>query len=57
MSVQLTPARSGDGGFCVVPGSHKSNFPVPPALADMEDEELNQFVVQVGGWLLRGEVR
>ena len=22
----LTPARAGDGGFCCVPGSHKSNF-------------------------------
>jgi len=22
----LTPAKSGDGGFCCIPGSHKSNF-------------------------------
>ena len=22
----LTPARAGDGGFCCIPGSHKSNF-------------------------------
>jgi hypothetical protein len=23
----LSPARDGDGGFCCIPGSHKSNFP------------------------------
>lgn len=31
--MQLKDAGPGDGGFCVVPGSHKSNFPVPPAMA------------------------
>jgi hypothetical protein len=25
----LTPAAEGDGGFCVIPGSHKANLPVP----------------------------
>ncbi|KAL3895667.1 MAG: hypothetical protein SGPRY_013457 [Prymnesium sp.] len=44
--MQLTDAEEGDGGFCVVPGSHKANFPVPPALADLADTELNQFVQQ-----------
>ena len=34
------------GGFCAVPGSHKSNFPIPPALADLADEELAQYVQQ-----------
>eukprot|EP00009_Paramoeba_aestuarina_P003825 CAMPEP_0201516500 /NCGR_PEP_ID=MMETSP0161_2-20130828/7813_1 /ASSEMBLY_ACC=CAM_ASM_000251 /TAXON_ID=180227 /ORGANISM="Neoparamoeba aestuarina, Strain SoJaBio B1-5/56/2" /LENGTH=312 /DNA_ID=CAMNT_0047913657 /DNA_START=138 /DNA_END=1076 /DNA_ORIENTATION=+ len=29
MSVQLTDHHEGGGGFCVVRGSHKSNFPVP----------------------------
>lgn len=33
--LQLTDVHAGDGGFCVVPGSHKSNFPIPPALADI----------------------
>ncbi len=44
--MQLSPANPGDGGFCVVPGSHKSNFPVPPALADLGDDELNEYVQQ-----------
>lgn len=46
VGMQLTPARVGDGGFCAVPGSHKSNFSVPPALADLADSELNEVVVQ-----------
>ena len=29
-----------------MPGSHKANFPVPPALADLADPELNEHVVQ-----------
>jgi len=44
--LQLTDAPAGAGGFCVVPGSHKSNFPIPPALADLADEELAQYVQQ-----------
>ena len=44
--MQLTPSRAGDGGFCVVPGSHKANFAVPPALADLADAELSEFVHQ-----------
>eukprot|EP00592_Proboscia_alata_P000779 CAMPEP_0194368600 /NCGR_PEP_ID=MMETSP0174-20130528/16793_1 /TAXON_ID=216777 /ORGANISM="Proboscia alata, Strain PI-D3" /LENGTH=385 /DNA_ID=CAMNT_0039145013 /DNA_START=101 /DNA_END=1258 /DNA_ORIENTATION=- len=44
--LQLTPANAGDGGFCAVPGSHKSNYSIPPALADLADEELAQVVRQ-----------
>ena len=44
--MQLTPSRAGDVGFCIVPGSHKANFPVPPALADLADAELSEFVHQ-----------
>jgi len=44
--MQLSPSHAGDGGFCVVPGSHKANFPVPPALADLADAELGEFVHQ-----------
>jgi hypothetical protein len=29
-SVQLTSTKAGDGGFCIVKGSHKSNFVCPP---------------------------
>lgn len=44
--MQLSEAGDGDGGFCAVPGSHKANFPVPSALADLADPELNVHVVQ-----------
>lgn len=44
--MQLRDAGPGDGGFCVVPGSHKSNYPVPPAMADLAEPELNAFVQQ-----------
>lgn len=29
ISINLTPTGPGDGGFCIVPGSHKANFPTP----------------------------
>ncbi len=34
----LTPAKTGDGGFCCVPGSHKSNFvaSLPPDVRTFE---------------------
>ena len=44
--MQLSEAPAGAGGFCAVPGSHKSNLPVPPALADLADAELATHVVQ-----------
>mmetsp|Transcript_23293 Transcript_23293/g.70763 ORF Transcript_23293/g.70763 Transcript_23293/m.70763 type:complete len:359 (+) Transcript_23293:29-1105(+) len=44
--MQLSAAPEGAGGFCAVPGSHKSNFPVPPSLADLADEALASCVVQ-----------
>jgi len=44
--MQLADAGPNDGGFCVVPGSHKSNYPVPPALADLADPDLAEHVRQ-----------
>ena len=29
---QLTDVREGDGGLCLIPGSHKGNYPCPMAL-------------------------
>jgi hypothetical protein len=29
VSVALSDVNAGDGGFCIVPGSHKSNFASP----------------------------
>ena len=43
--LQLTDTQPGDGGFCILPGSHKSNFPVPPTLADYDDVG-TEYVVQ-----------
>ena len=33
---QLADVNEGDGGLCVVPGSHKANFPVPKEVRDWE---------------------
>lgn len=38
VSYALTDVGSGDGGFCVIPGSHKSNFPVPAEIRGITDE-------------------
>jgi len=52
MSVQLTDHGAGDGGFCVVRGSHKSNFPVPRSFIDgggeIGDNHLHQPVTRAG---------
>jgi hypothetical protein len=42
---QLTDVAPGDGGLCVVPGSHKSNYPCPSELRRYE--EYREFVTQV----------
>lgn len=31
-AIQLSDVNAGDGGFCVLRGSHKANFPVPDSL-------------------------
>jgi ectoine hydroxylase-related dioxygenase (phytanoyl-CoA dioxygenase family) len=33
---QLADVNEGDGGFCCIPGSHKSNFPRPPEISRWE---------------------
>lgn len=33
-NVMLVDHNPGDGGFCVVPGSHKSSFPMPAGMVD-----------------------
>lgn len=50
MSVVLTPHNEGDGGFCVVRGSHKLNFPVPEDMSTGVDlqEHVYQPVTQPG---------
>ena len=47
MAVHLVDAPPGAGGFCVVRGSHKLNFPVPPELAAGSDPAFaDEFAVQ-----------
>ncbi|MET9087207.1 phytanoyl-CoA dioxygenase family protein [Streptomyces sp. NPDC004237] len=38
VSYALTDVGPGDGGFCAIPGSHKSNFPVPAEIRGITDE-------------------
>jgi ectoine hydroxylase-related dioxygenase (phytanoyl-CoA dioxygenase family) len=49
-NVMLTDHNEGDGGFCVVPGSHKSNFRMPGGMVDGTDggggDRLRDFVRQ-----------
>ncbi len=43
-NVILRDHNPGDGGFCIVPGSHKSNFKMPKGMVDGEKYE--EFIVQ-----------
>lgn len=43
-NVILRDHNPGDGGFCVVPGSHKSNFKMPKGMVDGERYE--EFILQ-----------
>lgn len=58
-NVMLTDHDLGDGGFCVVPGSHKSNFKMPPGLVDGEGaaaaEVIRQPVTKAGDVVLFSE--
>ena len=44
-NVMLTDHNAGDGGFCVVPGSHKSNFKMPAGMVNAE-ERFHDYIVQ-----------
>jgi ectoine hydroxylase-related dioxygenase (phytanoyl-CoA dioxygenase family) len=43
-NVVLTDHNAGNGGFCVVSGSHKSNFKMPKGM--MDGEAYEEFIVQ-----------
>jgi len=43
-NVILRDHNTGDGGFCIVPGSHKSNFKMPKGMVDGEKYE--EYVLQ-----------
>jgi ectoine hydroxylase-related dioxygenase (phytanoyl-CoA dioxygenase family) len=38
VSMALSDVGPGDGGFCVIPGSHKSSFRLPPEIASIIDD-------------------
>ena len=42
LQYQLADVEEGDGGLCVIPGSHKANFPCP---AEIREWEVNREVV------------
>lgn len=42
LQYQLTDVAEGDGGLCVIPGSHKANFPCP---SEIREWEVNREVV------------
>lgn len=48
MSFALSDASADDGGFAVVPGSHKANFPVPRRFIELQD---------TGPWVARVPVQ
>jgi ectoine hydroxylase-related dioxygenase (phytanoyl-CoA dioxygenase family) len=58
-NVVLTDHNKGDGGFCIVPGSHKSHFKMPPGLVDgttpYADTILQQPVTKAGDVILFSE--
>ena len=43
-NVILEDHNPGDGGFCIVPGSHKSNFKMPKGMVDGEQYE--EYIIQ-----------
>lgn len=57
-AIQLTDVNHGDGGFCVLRGSHKSNFKVPSSFAVGDPrfrDWLHQPVTEAGDVVLFAE--
>jgi ectoine hydroxylase-related dioxygenase (phytanoyl-CoA dioxygenase family) len=56
-SVVLADHNQGDGGFCIVPGSHKSNFKMPEGMVDGEKyaEFIRQPMTKAGDVVLFSE--
>eukprot|EP00873_Tetraselmis_striata_P000074 jgi/Tetstr1/420338/TSEL_011459.t1 len=57
VSLALTPTAHGDGGFCVIPGSHKSNYPCPDEITKFEacQEVTQQVPVEPGDVIIFAE--
>jgi ectoine hydroxylase-related dioxygenase (phytanoyl-CoA dioxygenase family) len=56
-NVMLTDHNPGDGGFCIVPGSHKSNFKMPKGMVDglSHSEFIQQPATKAGDVVLFSE--
>merc|ERR1712129_566926 len=56
-NVMLTDHDQGDGGYCVVPGSHKSNFKMPDGMTDglKYKDFIQQTVTKAGDVILFSE--
>jgi ectoine hydroxylase-related dioxygenase (phytanoyl-CoA dioxygenase family) len=54
VSWQLTDVKPGDGGFCCIPGSHKSNFACPADIKRYESDRdaVHQVVAPAGSAVL-----
>lgn len=57
VSLQLTDVRPGDGGFALIPGSHKCNFAAPMSLLRYEayQEQIRQVVSPAGSAVIFSE--
>jgi hypothetical protein len=57
VNVMLTDHNPGDGGFCVVPGSHKSNFQMPSKMVhgELYEEFIRQPATKAGDVVLFSE--
>lgn len=57
VNVMLADHNAGDGGFCIVPGSHKSNFKMPNKMMDGElyEDFIRQPVTKAGDVVLFSE--
>merc|ERR1719253_1811659 len=57
VAVQLTDVNEGEGGFCIIKGSHKSNFPCPKSVVNYEEakEHAYQPVTRAGDVVLFSE--
>ena len=47
-AVHLTDVKAGEGGFCVIRGSHKSYFKCPPEIKRYEEATEHSYQPEVG---------
>ena len=47
-AVHLTDVKAGEGGFCVIRGSHKSNYKCPPEIKRYEEATEHSYQPEAG---------